>query len=59
MFFDNPGFASPFPEDCDDTDPTISPYAAEVYYDSIDQDCQNDDDFDADWMGMRLTHGWS
>lgn len=51
LYCTNPGGASPYPEDCDDTDATISPFATETYYDGIDQDCANDDDFDADLDG--------
>ena len=51
VFCSNPGNASFLPEDCDDTDATISPLIAETYYDGIDQDCGNDDDFDADIDG--------
>ncbi|MCB9670988.1 MAG: putative metal-binding motif-containing protein [Alphaproteobacteria bacterium] len=36
-------------EDCDDTDPDVSPGAEEVWYDGVDQDCDgNDDDRDMD-----------
>ncbi|MCB9758948.1 MAG: putative metal-binding motif-containing protein [Alphaproteobacteria bacterium] len=34
--------------DCDDLDAAVSPGAAEVWYDGVDQDCAGDDDFDAD-----------
>ncbi len=48
----NPGNASFLPEDCDDTDASISPLVAEVYYDGIDQACDGGDDFDADLDGF-------
>jgi hypothetical protein len=47
-----PGVASPFPEDCDDSDPTINPLVVETWYDGIDQDCAGDNDFDADGDGF-------
>ncbi len=37
--------------DCDDTDPDISPFVREIYYDDIDNDCDpltRDDDMDGD-----------
>lgn len=35
--------------DCDDTDATINPGAAEIWYDDVDQNCEgNDDDQDED-----------
>ena len=37
--------------DCDDGDRTISPGATEVWYDGIDQDCDEADDYDADGDG--------
>ena len=41
-------------EDCDDSDPTISPGAEEVWYDGVDSDCLGDDDYDADGDGYVL-----
>ncbi|MFT4979264.1 MAG: hypothetical protein ACI8S6_005174, partial [Myxococcota bacterium] len=38
-------------EDCDDSNPTISPGAEEVWYDGIDSDCLQDDDYDSDSDG--------
>ena len=43
--------------DCDDTDPEVSPGAAEVWYDGLDQDCAGDDDHDADGDGVRGPSG--
>ena len=57
LFCDNPGGASFLPEDCDDTNSEISPLEPEVYYDGIDQDCGNDDDFDADLDGYLDASG--
>ena len=37
--------------DCDDTDATVYPGAAEIPYDGIDQDCNGDDVIDADGDG--------
>jgi hypothetical protein len=37
--------------DCNDNDAAISPAAAELWYDGVDQDCGGDDDYDADADG--------
>ncbi len=65
---DGDGFGNPFiteescdqPEghvdnslDCDDTDASINPSAAEIWYDGVDQDCdERDDDQDGDGVGV-------
>ena len=35
-------------DDCDDADETVYPGATETWYDGVDQDCAEDDDYDAD-----------
>ena len=50
-----PADSSPWPEDCNDSDATINPNAAEIWYDGIDQDCGNDNDFDADTDGYEQS----
>ena len=50
--------------DCDDSDAGVHPGAEEVWYDGIDMDCANNNDFDADgdgfvpdeWIGF-VTNG--
>ncbi|GDX82264.1 hypothetical protein LBMAG42_40750 [Deltaproteobacteria bacterium] len=42
--------------DCDDTDATVYPGAAEVAYDGIDQDCNGDDVLDADGDGADASY---
>ena len=37
--------------DCDDTDATVNPGAAEVWYNGIDNDCDGLSDYDADYDG--------
>lgn len=39
--------------DCDDTDVYVNPDALEIWYDGVDGDCQEDDDYDADGDGER------
>jgi len=40
-------------EDCDDDDPNTYPGAPETWYDDVDQDCAEDDDFDQDGDGYQ------
>ncbi len=40
--------------DCDDTDATVHPGAADAWYDGVDSDCAGDDDLDQDGDGHRL-----
>ncbi len=37
--------------DCDDEDASVSPGAAETWYDGVDQDCDEESDYDADLDG--------
>ncbi len=38
-------------DDCDDTVATTNPAGTETWYDAYDADCDEHDDFDADWDG--------
>ncbi len=42
-------------DDCDDEDPLINNGAAEVWYDGVDQDCYDDDDYDQDHDGYAAS----
>ena len=46
---DGDGYAAA--DDCDDTDPAINPGATETWYDGIDQNCDDADDYDQDEIG--------
>ena len=46
---DGDGFSAA--EDCNDGDPTIHPEAEEIWYDGIDQNCDEQDDYDQDGDG--------
>jgi hypothetical protein len=43
-------------EDCDDNDVRIFPGAHDEWYDGIDSDCADNDDFDADSDGFQASH---
>ena len=44
--------------DCDDADPNVYPAAIEQWYDNVDQNCDELDDFDADADGHKSSdHG--
>jgi hypothetical protein len=49
-----PGQAAPQPGDCDDFEPEVhpDPVLPEVWYDGIDQDCDDRNDFDQDGDGF-------
>ncbi|MFH1465245.1 MAG: putative metal-binding motif-containing protein [Pseudomonadota bacterium] len=49
--YDPDGDGVAWPEDCDSTDPSRFPGAAEIWYDGVDQDCGLDDDYDRDGDG--------
>ena len=40
-------------DDCDDADGAVYPGATEIWYDGVDQDCAEDDDYDADADGYK------
>ena len=42
----------PAAEDCDEANPNINPGVVETWYDGIDQDCGQDDDYDSDADGF-------
>ncbi|MFZ5476242.1 MAG: MopE-related protein, partial [Myxococcota bacterium] len=46
---DNDGYV--LADDCDDFDPAINPSAADAWYDGVDTDCDQRDDFDQDEDG--------
>lgn len=50
--YDNDGFDNDV--DCDDDNDEIYPGADEIWYDGVDQDCANDNDYDQDQDGVEL-----
>lgn len=43
--------------DCNDKSADIYPFAPDTWYDNVDSDCQDNDDFDADFDGVRSKTG--
>ncbi len=52
-YCDPPGGWIQDASDCDDGDMTINPSATEIWYDGLDQDCDDQDDYDADGDGYQ------
>ncbi len=47
-----------YPEDCDDERQDVNPEAEEIWYDGVDQDCDDGDDYDQDGDGFTSDeHG--
>ncbi|MEC9390141.1 MAG: MopE-related protein [Myxococcota bacterium] len=52
---DNDGDGVVAADDCDDNNDAISPLKEETWYDGVDNDCAEDDDYDADADGFVPT----
>ena len=43
-------------EDCDDNDASVNPRAEDIWYDEVDQNCDELSDYDQDQDGIRAIH---